>query len=83
MNLRPISLACGNAALPVDVRQQPHPLGALKPDCYITTIQVGVYPNEIQLVWETATPGAGLELARTFGNAVFNGVATAANEVSS
>ena len=77
MNLRPVTLNCDNEVATVVVRQQPHPLEALTPDHWITTVQVGDYPNQIHLVWQTPTRDEGLDRVRQLGNDIFNGIASA------
>jgi hypothetical protein len=77
MNLRPVTLDCDDTTPAVSVRQQPHPFEADTPDFWITTVEIGSYPNEIHLVWQTPTREQGMDMVGELANNVINGAATA------
>ena len=78
--IRPITLHCDDTAPKVSVRQQAHPLHADDPECWITTVELGSYPNQIHLTFETDTPGEGVELVNVLVRRLVN--ATAAKAVT-
>ncbi len=71
-NIRPITLDCDDLAPSVIVRQQPHPFNVDEPECWITTVTFGTYPNEVSLVFQTPDRDGGLDLVGQVANRIIN-----------
>lgn len=70
MNLRPVTLACKREIPHVRVEQQPFPRDADTPQHWITTIEIGTYPNMVEITFDADTPKDGRDAAAAVGSRI-------------